>query len=248
MTTMAKIPSVTRHGGAAALLVALLFVSGGFAQPLSPCVNNVNGTLIDSDSDGLPDACDGCPQDAYPLHDLDSDGVCNSQDVCPQDAHNDIDADGMCANDDPCPLDPLNDVDGDGACFFDDPCPLDALDDSDGDGVCDSDDVCDGGNDRVDIDGDGVPDDCDVCPLDAPDDADGDGHCDTNRHNVRLSVGLFLALLLASIAIVGVCVGLMVFNYRSSLLDSLNIQDRSEIAMAGKQPLLNEEDEDEDDE
>ncbi len=50
----------------------------------------------DSDSDGIPDMCDDCPND--PLNDPDEDGVCNSSDNCPElynPAQVDSDNDGL---------------------------------------------------------------------------------------------------------------------------------------------------------
>ncbi len=51
---------------------------------------------VDSDSDGIPDVCDECPND--PLNDPDEDGICNSTDNCPKrynPAQNDSDNDGV---------------------------------------------------------------------------------------------------------------------------------------------------------
>ncbi|QPK62814.1 hypothetical protein IVG45_18580 [Methylomonas sp. LL1] len=81
-------------------------------------------TVVDSDSDGIPDTSDNCPLDAQ--NDADGDGTCGNVDNCPLDAKNDEDGDGQCANVDSCPLDPQNDVDRDNICGNVDFCPTDA--------------------------------------------------------------------------------------------------------------------------
>jgi len=68
---------------------------------------------VDSDSDGIPDFCDDCPND--PDNDAEGDGVCGDVDICPGGDDNvDSDSDGIPDFCDTCPNDPLNDVDGDG--------------------------------------------------------------------------------------------------------------------------------------
>jgi hypothetical protein len=106
----------------------------------------------DVDQDGIPDACDTCP-DVFGSYqgDADADGLGDICDVCPNDYANDLDGDGVCAPADSCPSDPLNDVDGDGHCAAQDNCPgvaNPAQVDTDGDGKGNA---CDG-----DLDGDGA--------------------------------------------------------------------------------------------
>ena len=58
----------------------------------------------DTDSDGLPDGCDNCPDSFNPgQDDLDVDGIGDVCDACPDDQLNDFDGDGHCAGDDNCP-------------------------------------------------------------------------------------------------------------------------------------------------
>jgi hypothetical protein len=173
------------------------------------CADSSNPDQLDSDEDGLGDACDPCPEDF--LDDSDGDGTCDSDDACNGfDDGDDADSDGNPDGCDPCPSDALDDSDGDGTCDSDDRCPGfddardtdsdgtadgcdlcpdDAADDSDGDGSCDSGDLCPGFDDTLDADTDGNPDDCDPCPADALDDSDGDGACDSVDLWVRRPVG-----------------------------------------------------------
>jgi hypothetical protein len=140
---------------------------------------------IDSDEDGICDAEDKCPDDAYnvcaPCDDQDEDGICDILDPCPQDFENectckDEDRDSICDVVDRCPMDPNNEC----------TCP-----DTDSDGVCDGMDVCptDSTNnciacaDTRDPDDDGLPNCIDPCPDDASancvcSDIDNDGTCD----------------------------------------------------------------------
>jgi len=57
----------------------------------------------DSDSDGIPDACDNCPDDENADQvDTDGDGLGDACDPCPSDEENDADGDGICDDADPC--------------------------------------------------------------------------------------------------------------------------------------------------
>ena len=157
---------------------------------------------VDTDGDGVPDACDQCVGDDA-TGDTDGDGVCNDLDVClAGDDAADEDGDGA---PDACDLctgnDTTGDTDGDGVCNDGDVCPAgdDALDgdadgvpdacdvctgddatgDGDDDGVCDALDLCPSGDDALDADDDGVPDACDACGGDdSAGDTDDDGVCD----------------------------------------------------------------------
>ncbi len=155
------------------------------------------GDPLDSDGDGVADACDPCPTDNP--DDSDGDTVCDTDDVCaggddtldtdgdgiPNACDSclsviiDTDGDGVCDSADICPgADDNLDSDGDGVADCQDSCPTDNPDDSDGDGVCDSADICPGFDDAVDTDGDGVPSLCDNCINDGnpgQDDLDADG-------------------------------------------------------------------------
>ena len=140
----------------------------------------------DADSDGLINACDGCPNDPAKTEpgicgcgvadtDTDSDGTADCNDGCPTDpaktepgicgcgvAETDTDGDGTAdCNDD--------DDDNDGVADSLDAFPLDAGEsvDTDGDGQ--------GNNADADDDNDGVADSLDAFPLDAAESADTDG-------------------------------------------------------------------------
>ncbi len=117
-------------------------------------------SLVDSDGDGVDDACDVCSGGDDAL-DSDGDGVADFCDPCPLDSPNDTDGDGVCDSDDLCPgSDDTLDFDADGVPDFCDLCPLDNPNDTDGDGVCNTDDLCQGFDDNEDANGNGIPDGC----------------------------------------------------------------------------------------
>jgi hypothetical protein len=128
----------------------------------------------DSDSDGLIDDCDNCPDDDnFGQEDGDGDGVGDACDNCLSTPN-------------------ANQANGDGDTVGDacDNCPsaanLDQVD-SDGDGVGDACDVCPGFDDNEDGDSDGVATGCDNCPAafnenQSDDDGDEVGNvCDNCR-------------------------------------------------------------------
>ena len=112
--------------------------------------------LLDSDSDGVPDACDSHPSNPNLCRDLDNDGCddCSSGTVDPANDGTDTDGDGMCDVGD-------TDDDNDGVEDHLDSDPLDRFicQDSDGDGCDDcSSGTVDPANDGPDGDGDGICD------------------------------------------------------------------------------------------
>lgn len=143
---------------------------------------------VDTDGDGLIDACDNCPNvDNEDQLDTDEDGVGDACDNCPaivNELQEDGDGDNIGDACDICPAisdeDQL-DTDEDGVGDACDNCPtLENTDqiDSDGDNIGDICDNCPGvanpGQD--DGDGDGFGDACDNCPLDVNEDQlDSDG-------------------------------------------------------------------------
>ena len=68
------------------------------------CPDVANTDQVDSDGDGIGDACDVCPADTD--NDSDGDGLCLDVDFCPADPFNDADADGVCGDVDNCPDNP----------------------------------------------------------------------------------------------------------------------------------------------
>ena len=136
----------------------------------------VEGTAIDSDGDGVPDAADVCPGFDDRV-DSDGDTLADGCDPCEGALNEDLDADGICDDQDICPADPTNtDADNDLVCDVDDLCwGNDAAGDSDGDTICDDLDICEGNDIAGDSDGDLYCDDLDNCPADSNgDQADGD--------------------------------------------------------------------------
>lgn len=134
------------------------------------CVREPNADQLDSDGDGLGDACDATPQlcDSFG-GDADGDGWCNWIDNCPGMSNADqADADGDGVGD-ACEPPP-------GACSG-------AGGDDDGDGVCGVDDNCPlrANADQLDSDADGYGDACDPGDWDAcagqGGDADYDNWC-----------------------------------------------------------------------
>jgi hypothetical protein len=126
--------------------------------------------LRDRDGDGVLDFVDLCPgrRDSLQL-DSDGDGLGDACDPFPADAQNDSDGDGFGADIDDCPLsyDPLQaDADGDGIGDVCDSFPLGI--DTDGDGIPDGLDNCPNtaNPDQADCDSDGVGDVCDTTLID----------------------------------------------------------------------------------
>lgn len=153
--------------------------SDGVNDGCDNCPDMSNTNQLDSDNDGIGDVCDPCDENV----DVDCDGVNNSVDNCqlvsnPDQA--DADNDGIGDACDPC--NENLDSDCDGINNTEDNCPNISNPnqaDSDGDGIGDA---CDPLNDS---DGDGVADSEDNCPnISNPDQADSDGDgigdaCDT---------------------------------------------------------------------
>ena len=124
--------------------------------------------------------------------DSDGDGVCNANDICAGGNDNlDADNDGTPDHCDDCNNNLAGQPCNDGvACTTDDRYDNDCncvgtLKDTDGDGVCDADDICPGGNDNQDTDNDGIPNHCDSCNNNLVGTSCNDGNsCTTNdRYN-----------------------------------------------------------------
>ncbi len=152
----------------------------------------IDACEVDSDRDGVIDACDGCPNTASlvvagvcgcaPVVDSDSDGTPNCDDLCPNDAGKispglcgcgvsdlDSDSDGVPNCDDGCANDPNKIAPGDCGCGVTEA-------DADFDGVPDCNDGCPNDSNKIepgacgcgvsdsDSDGDGVATCVDNCP------------------------------------------------------------------------------------
>ena len=150
-----------------------------FSNATDFCPMHFDAVNIDSDSDGLGDNCDPCPNDA--TDDSDSDGVCDGVDNCPQNPNpGQFDGDGDSIGDicDNCPgvANLIQaDVDQDNQGDVCDNCPVisnpDQLDtdmDTIGD-VCDN-CVSVANFEQHNVDLDLLGDACDNCPLDTNED------------------------------------------------------------------------------
>lgn len=121
---------------------------------------------VDGDDDGVLNSDDNCPYDPNPDQaDTDTDGIGDVCDPCPNDTENDIDEDGVCGDVDNCPYEPNADqsnIDGDS---LGDACDSDI----DGDSLINSEDNCPSvaNADQSNRDGDPYGDACDLC-VDLP--------------------------------------------------------------------------------
>jgi hypothetical protein len=147
------------------------------------CPSTPNPDQVDTDADGLGDACDACFGDNA-SGDTDADSVCNNLDNCVYVANpgqEDGDGDGLGSACDNCPLaanPDQADADGDGVGDACDTCFGAINVDTDTDGMCDGSDNCPVTSNpgQEDFEGDGVGDACDTCPGVAnPNQANADG-------------------------------------------------------------------------
>jgi hypothetical protein len=140
------------------------------------------GAFIDSDSDGIADEDDPCPEDASNA-DMDEDGICDANDACPNDPTESVDSDGdgVCDGVDDCPNQTPGYVDSndDGVC--------NQSDDTDGDGISDGEELIYGEDCGIsnlylaDTDLDGIGDKEDPYPRD-PYQLNTDLRCRNPRH------------------------------------------------------------------
>jgi len=135
--------------------------SDGINNPVDNCPAIENADQLDSDGDGIGDACD--PQDN---RDADGDGVPDAIDNCrtvSNPGQEDLDGD---LTGDACDITDDRDSDGDGVSDQIDNCPADANPDQADDDNDNIGNVCDPIDNR-DLDGDGVLDTVDNCPVNA---------------------------------------------------------------------------------
>ncbi len=141
--------------------------ASGAQRILTTMMEMVSNVDEDGDGDGVPDACDNCPDKSNAAQtDSDGDLIGDACDAYPDDRDNDLDGDGTPGHLDPCPFDPQNDQDGDDICGNQDNCPSVknfSQADKDFDAVGDACDNCPdvANSEQFDHDGDGVGDACD---------------------------------------------------------------------------------------
>jgi hypothetical protein len=164
--------------------------SDGVADTSDNCPNDANGGQEDADGDGTGNVCDSTPNG-----DNDSDGIDNLKDNCPDDANSgqeDSDSDGA---GDACDSTPNGDNDGDTIDNLKDNCPDDAnsgQEDSDSDGAgdaCDSTPSGDTDSDGIDNATDNCPNDANADQTDSDSDSTGDA-CDNTPNGDTDSDGV----------------------------------------------------------